>query len=97
MRTLPARKDLQRERNKLAAKIAAEKMAGVKPMEGTAAISDPVVTPFLNAMQGAGFVLKQTPRSAVQAQSCKDCGRKMAYRFLDGDRELVVCAECSGH
>lgn len=94
MTSIPTRKEFLRERNKLAAKIAAEKMAGVRPSEGTKAISDPVVTPFLTAMKNAGFVLKQTPKVAVQARSCKKCQRKMAYAFLADDQEITVCAKC---
>lgn len=92
--TLPTPKQFQRARNRLAARIAADKMQGIERSNSTLAVSDPVITPFLQAMKEVGYLPQTGRRGSLVSDRCARCSKPTAYTFLHGDSAFRACATC---
>lgn len=91
---MPTEKQFRKAHNRLAAKIAADKMQGIERSSGTLAISDPVITPFLQAMKEAGYTPKVGARGSLIVDRCARCSKNSAYTFRDAQRDFRACANC---
>ena len=91
---VPGKKDFRRERHKLSAKIAAEKMQGIRHEDSTAAVTDPVITPFLNAMKSVGCNPVANRSGTLLINRCMNCHTTSVYT-LDGPKgKFQMCAKC---
>jgi len=80
----------------LAASIQAEQEAGVAHFDSTAAVSDPQITPFLDAMRRAGWAPVEKQGLLVEALGCPHCRRgNSRYAFSKGDAVVRCCAYCN--
>jgi uncharacterized protein (DUF983 family) len=60
-----------------------------------AAVTDPVITPFVQGMQAAGWMV-ETPenrRCAILGR-CPKCQGSYVFSFLLDDKRLQACAHC---
>jgi hypothetical protein len=79
----------------LAATIGAERNAGVAHFDSTASVSDPQITPFLDAMRRAGWVPRAKQGLLVDALECPHCRRgKSRYAFSKYGIAVRCCAYC---
>ena len=90
----PSEKSLRKARNRLSAKIASEKMAGIPKMDSTEAVTDPVITPFLMAMEDEGFVTQKEDSQALKIDRCPRCQQSSRFAFTGNTGEFKLCAVC---
>ncbi len=80
----------------LAETIRAERKAVVPHFNRTEAISDPYITPFLNAMRADGWIPKLSKSGCLaETQPCDACRQPASrFAFLRTDVELRSCVYC---
>lgn len=89
-------KHLARAQAALTETIRSERESGVPYFDRTEAVSDPYITPFLNAMRSDGWIPKLSKSGCLaESQPCEAC-RKPASRFafLKAGEELRCCVYC---
>lgn len=89
-------KHLARAQAALTEIIRSEREKGVPYFDRTEAVTDPHITPFLNAMRSDGWIPKLSKSGCLaETQPCEAC-RKPASRFafLKAGEELRCCVYC---
>ncbi|WP_166267897.1 hypothetical protein [Marinobacter caseinilyticus] len=88
-------KAVRKARNRLNATISAEKMAGVPHAKSTQAITDPVITPFLMAMEAEGYEPQKNSAGAPLIERCDACNKSRRFTFTGAPTgEFKLCADC---
>lgn len=74
----------------------AELEAGLPYFDRTEAVSDPDITPFLNAMRADGWFPKLAKSGCLaETQPCKPCSQQGSrFAFLKAGSELRCCVYC---
>ncbi|MGF6604614.1 hypothetical protein P3T23_009370 [Paraburkholderia sp. GAS448] len=91
---VPAAESLQRERSTLAAVVQAEEAAGLPHFERRAAITDPVITPFVRALVSDGFEIKKDRGDCDALGTCPVCRGRYLYTAIKDGIELQLCPHC---
>lgn len=90
----PSDKAIKKAKNRLDATIAAEKMAGVLQSDSTEAVTDPVTTPFLMAMNDEGYKARQGKADTLIIDRCYSCRQSSRFTFTGSTGEFKLCALC---
>ncbi len=80
----------------LAETIRSEREAGVPYFDRTEAVSDPSITPFLNAMRADGWIPRLSKSGCLaETQPCVACRQPASrFAFLKDGEELRCCVYC---
>ena len=89
-------KHLARAQAALTETIRSEREAGVPYFDRTEAVTDPYITPFLNAMRADGWIPKLSKSGClVETQPCGTCREPASrYAFLKDGEEIRCCVHC---
>jgi hypothetical protein len=91
---IPSAASLQRERLALAEIADREKADGVPFFDRRAAITDPVITPFVRALKAEGFRIKTVRGGCDMLGTCPACQSKYLYTVIKDGAEFSACPHC---
>jgi len=86
-----------KERETMNAAAAQEAAQGVPFFDRQAAITDPVITPFVRALVAEGYAIKKTrpgPHGCDVLGTCPACRSRYLFTAIKDGAELQACPHC---
>lgn len=91
---IPSHEALQREKDKLLQECMKEDKDGVPFFDRRAAVTDPIITPFVRAVRSEGFAIKSNRTGGDVLGTCPDCQSRYLYTFIKEEEEITLCPHC---
>lgn len=93
-RTIPSQINLQREAARLAEAILAEQAMGIPYYDSLAAITDPILTPFAQALRSEGYAIKTSRGGCIVTGTCPNCRSRELYTIEKASIQMDICPYC---
>lgn len=92
--TIPSQMSLQHEAARLEEAIRMERAEGVPHYDSLAAITDPILTPFVRSLRSDGYVIKSTRGGCIVTGTCPTCRSRELYTIKKEGIQLEICPYC---
>lgn len=92
--TIPSQMSLQREAARLKEAIRVERATGVPYYDSLAAITDPILTPFVRSLRSDGYVIKSTKGGCIVTGTCPTCRSRELYTISKTGIQVEICPYC---